>query len=858
MRRVGEIILWALVVCTPLALGGVHPVVFVAAAATGGIALALVSLGRSRRGMPAPAAGLALLAATLWALATALPLPAGLVSRLSPRALALASLPPELPAASAALSLDPPATLVQLARLAALAAVLLAAAGLARRPPAARRLAAAVAVAGGAALAVGVFHAAAQTDLLYGFHPGHAAGLLPGPFVRPSHAASLFDLSSLAALGLAAASAGPPRMAWSLVSGACAAGTLVTQSVEGIAGLLVGLALFGLLLARRRWEIRSRALVALAVAAGVVGAAVLVVEHAPGEAGAGQADRWAVLPGALRLVTEQWAAGVGAGAFSFAYMPYAPLRTVRLVTHPENLLLQWAAEWGIFAALVGVAALAWTLRRSVRAALATDNDAARCIADGLLAGIGAVLAADLAGFSLEFLGVGLPFAVALGVVAGRDSGPMRLDGRAMAVVGIGIVGLATVAALAGQAQADARLADLLARGPSLETPALDDAYREVRRRHPADGLVVLRAGNALLARSEGLDGSAGREALQRALPHLARAQELDTSDDPHLLAARALFRLGRRSQAMTELRRAYALAVSPLSAIDEALRAGIGPDDLATLPAGLAGLQRDAPELDLTDVAEAESALVRVLLQERGRPLLALRTARRLRAGDPDAPRRGHADAALLLATCEAALRDADCAERSEPNCSPPDEAVARWEEAADLGRALVAAIPGDERAWLCVIEAESRAGHGAQAVAFLLQGRERLPASLTLLLRDAQERLAEGRAPEVAELLTAVSDGGDAAAAAKLARLRVEAFLSLGRTARAAAETDAIVRSWPAKAWAWALAARVREASGQVAHALDALRTAESVSGPAEVEAVRSERRRIEALRPAGASQQP
>src|SRR6185437_6713751 len=93
--RIGEGLLWLLVIGVPLAIGGVHPSVLAAVGALGGLALACVAWGRGRDGLPAPAAAIGLFLGAVAALVTICPLPAGIAGVLSPRARALAAFPPE-------------------------------------------------------------------------------------------------------------------------------------------------------------------------------------------------------------------------------------------------------------------------------------------------------------------------------------------------------------------------------------------------------------------------------------------------------------------------------------------------------------------------------------------------------------------------------------------------------------------------------------------------------------------------------------------------------------------------------------------------------------------------------------------
>jgi O-antigen ligase len=90
------------------------------------------------------------------------------------------------------------------------------------------------------------------------------------------------------------------------------------------------------------------------------------------------ASRLGIWRDSLQLLAEHPWAGVGFGEFNFAWtLTVLPNRPVAFFDHTHNLLLQWAVELGIPAALVLTATLLWVLCRLGKAAFGRNADRTR-------------------------------------------------------------------------------------------------------------------------------------------------------------------------------------------------------------------------------------------------------------------------------------------------------------------------------------------------------------------------------------------------------------------------------------------------------------------------------------------------
>jgi O-antigen ligase len=508
-----------------------------------------------RRGdvRPPPFSGVAALAVVATAVQL-LPLPAGLVQFLSPRALALRTDASRTAISFLPLTVDVPATVLALTRIFAAWAVLLLASSAARSGFGRRVLVWTLAFVGGGLALVNVVQRALGVQSILGLYPVRemsGSGVI-GTFVNGNHASSLLALSALTAVGLAAETVGPLRTAAVISAGASMVTVISTGSRTGTATLALGLFMLGAHLLARRFGPR-RALLAAGALIGVatVGAIVLadglrtrLLPPDMSQLWWNQKTRgWATT---VRLIRDYALTGVGRGAFEAPASAYRlDHDNIRLV-YPENIGLQLAAEWGLPLALA--LATMFTMRAARLRSRITRLEPALV---GAACGVLTVLLHDLADMGLELLGVALPVAAAVGLVAaavdkrgGASGEPSDLHrgARWLSLAGWAVALAGTLWAVPHLQQAEGvRLAAAAASGARL-TPQVDAAIR----RHPADYYLELLAAQDALAHGESPAG------------HLNRALLLNPANPaPHRVTARWLARNGRRAQAALEYRLAF-------------------------------------------------------------------------------------------------------------------------------------------------------------------------------------------------------------------------------------------------------------------------------------------------------------
>ena len=572
--------------------------------------------------------------ALAWTCLQLMPLPASFVALLVPESAdawrSNALLFGDYPRSWIPMSLDPGATRLEVAKGAAIVAVFLAARVFAASHQR-RRVLKAVAASAIALALVAFAHKLAGATHVFGiYEPVYASSRLLAPLMNENHLGGFMALASPIAVGLAMdAKRVEHRVGWALGGGLCALAGVLSFSRGGILALAIGMATFTVVYAARlsrgdRSLARSRALPILAAGA------LTIMLIAIGLDGGGLArelghrhniaPKFQAAAAALPVIESHPIAGVGRGAFSAAFVHEQG--THKRFFHPENLLVQWASEWGIPVALMLLVTILWSLGRGFRLRRSYAHL-------GGLAGLVAIGAQQLADFSLELVGVAVVASATLGAVA--DSVSVRFDyplRKLCTVISVvSLLGAALALSLHGR---DVFTLEMRSRA-ALEQENHTEARELVRdglSLHPSEPILGL-AGAEVAVREH--DPSAGR--------WINRAQALAPLwSAPHLLAARWLFSLGEMDQALIEIREAETLRPgSARVTICSLLREGKDPAiALRAAPPGAEG----AKFLDRAALCLPIQSPAAIAIDEAGRardptlPAPATRQARRFRRDD--------------------------------------------------------------------------------------------------------------------------------------------------------------------------------------------------------------------------------
>jgi tetratricopeptide (TPR) repeat protein len=569
-----EAALAGLIVLCPLALGGAPTWVLWPLVGLAILAIALAGVGARRQGhaLHVPLLAVPLVAGAALCLVQLLPLPTALLEWVSPEAAALRefALAPLGLTSARPISLDPPATWRALAGYVAYTLAFVAAVEVCRSRRSRRRLLATLSFTGAAVTVIGLLHALLGLTELFGIHAyAHAQPPLLTPFGNPNHLAGFLGLSSTVALGLVLTSElrgrGLVFAAAALLSGA---GVLLSLSRAGILFFLLGQVLLAAWVLRERQGVPGRERLPSATSRGVAALLVLCATLAVGSyvaweklvAEAASADsaeelRQSKLDLWPRMVATARAfpvLGMGRGAFEAAFPRYQTEPNPNTLTHPENAVLQLAAEFGV-PGMALLAAMLWGFLRLVRRERLGGAEVA------VLAGVGALGLHNLFDFSLELPASAVAAWVMLAAVARpeeRDAPAIpgvtrRLSPSRGLGVAVALSLLAVVALVPGRhtlAGAEEELTGLVrARAPLAQVRARALALID---RHPADYLLYSLVGSAY--------ATGGRATAEEALAFVNRALYLRPLDAAsHRIGARALLALGRRSQAFLEYRLAY-------------------------------------------------------------------------------------------------------------------------------------------------------------------------------------------------------------------------------------------------------------------------------------------------------------
>jgi len=561
--KVGLGLFAATVVLAPELLGGAYGWAITIIAGLSGLTALLI--GWTRRKADTRAGGsAALLAAVVLALVwtglQAAPLPCGWVEVIAPESARQAQLAAEaLEEATPVLcsaSRDPGATRGEIVKGFGMVSILLAA-WLLTKAGHRRDVLLAVAASVVCMAIVALAHAAAAATRVFGlYEPVFVEPrLVLAPLMNENHLGGFLAMGVplLLGLGLSQRTRGPR---WLILLGASIVISTVFLSLSrGAVGAMVGgvgLFVAGLLATSSRTRVRRpRAVLAggATLAAGLGLAAYLAAGPFVKELEAGSlAKLGAVAPGLSFSMIEPWI-GVGRGGFSAAFVE--TFGTTLRIEHPENLLVQWTSEWGIPVTLLLLAGVLYSLSRCMLNAksVSTMGAAVAVITVGVH---------DLVDFSLELAGVATCAAALLGVVAASDRTSPRerptVGGLPVSRVALAVGTLSVVAALGLGARLDATSTFALQRELTASLSSGNrEVFRETLRRglelHPGEPAFSLLAG-AEAARNSDLNAPRWLSRAMAQAPGWAA---------PHTETARWLWALGRRDQAMLEIREAAAL-----------------------------------------------------------------------------------------------------------------------------------------------------------------------------------------------------------------------------------------------------------------------------------------------------------
>ena len=766
-----SILLGLAVAGAPLTCGAVHrPLVFVMLGLCAALALPTAALAYRSQAELRPLVAMALpILFLLIAGLQSIPIPWGLRVRIDPAGselLTLARLHGAQP-----LSLDPPETYLEFAKAAAAVCVGLAALVLS----AGRRFrfvsVGLVASGGLAALAVGLGHRAVSEDKIYGMFAS-GRGLPIGPFINPNHLAEFLELAAFAALAFAfSRSSRDGQRIWKIAAAVLAAGAMSTLSRGSVLALGTG-ALTWFLLAPKSDEgepfHRTRfaaAMIGLVVVGGLAlgfGAEGLLDRFT--RSGATGEPRFSVWWDALKMVGAH-PAGIGLGAFGRVYPVYRGFPSTVSFQFPENQPLGILIEAGIPGALLMLVGIVLVVRHFAKNARRDRVEAS------LVAALVAVLAHNLTDFGLETLGVLLPFCAILGTLFGRQvvvpENPVRQRSTA-ALSGLGAT--AAMAAIALLLLPSSRNFDKLLSTPG--SPAKRALARAASDAHPTDYVYAL--AEARLESTALASTSSRLRMLNRAIllcPLCTAA---------HAQAARDLWRLGRRQQALLEWQTVLKIAPDQLGGVFAELARGRAE------PAELASLADDRNRYELSQ---------RLL----GNGMID--AAKAVLSGSGD-----HAGLDFQLTQAHIALASNDI-------------------RAARLAsEAALAVAPRDPRAALVAAEVALRSDERDQAVEILRNGLRANPTELALnrKLLNLLLQTDKWQATDLAldGLRTALTAAGAPMVEANLAA--ASAYERRGQFYRAVPEYQAALAQNPGDLGLQLALARAAERSGSVTVAID------------------------------------
>ncbi|MDH3729210.1 MAG: O-antigen ligase family protein, partial [Myxococcales bacterium] len=299
------------------------------------------------------------IAAVAWTGLQLLPLPTAVVSYFVPESVdawnAADALLHRTPHSWIPLSLDPGATLLELAKGSAIVTMYLVGRVLAASR---RRHLVLIAVGtSGAAMALVAFgHRVSNAEKVFGlYEPVYAGTRLLAPLMNENHLGGFMALVTPILLGLALDSRRrESQVAWAMSAVACGVAGVLSFSRGGILALGVGLALYVIVYAvrqrkQKRAVLQNRTLLAIVTVLVLTTGLIVAVVGSDLQREFGFTEnRTAKLDAAraaLPVIGTHWITGVGRGAFSVAFV--GEHGSAKRFFYPENLPIQWTSEWGV-------------------------------------------------------------------------------------------------------------------------------------------------------------------------------------------------------------------------------------------------------------------------------------------------------------------------------------------------------------------------------------------------------------------------------------------------------------------------------------------------------------------------------
>ncbi len=511
----------------------------------------------------------------------AIPLPAHVVSILSPHAADIWArcLRPlgEAGPAWHPLTVDPPATHLEILRGTTYLVALVGALAIARERDGVRFLVR-VLIAGGVLVAIGsVVHAALGLDKVYGFVKPKTVVASIAPLLNSNHAGGYVNIALvLVASATLAKTPSIPRFPAVIVLLGLVGFEVWNASRGAVATMLVGLvALFALQRLRRgHVSLATNALVPLLIAAGGIGMIVLsAFENSVHGLTDTSLSKLRIGAHAVHAMVPAYTFfGAGRGAFESAFPEYMnwPQEGFIVFTHPENIVAQWVCEWGLFVALVAGVAIVIALRP--RNALVRGE-----VAIGSWVALAVVVLQNLVDFSMEVPGVMVALVLCAAIVTSgaahrdlKEADARTTVWRPWALVVLVAVCGTCILAERGQPLVDAKPRfERVASNVNLSRAEFISAERSVTLDHPAEPYFAF-AGGVRTLRDKGDILPWIERTLERA-PIYPRA---------HLLLAQWLRRKSK-SQARLEYRIAADERMAPaprelvglIDSFDDALEA---------------------------------------------------------------------------------------------------------------------------------------------------------------------------------------------------------------------------------------------------------------------------------------------
>jgi len=267
---------------------------------------------------------------------------------------------------------------------------------------------------------IGLLHKLSGTEKIFFVFPfGETVPFFFSSFVNPNNFAGFLCLCAPIWLGFTLHSKSmDKKLLGTLAFVITSTAIILTLSLGGTLAWLSGMVLFAILYTKRKQTPATNSVLwlqlagVLALLAGAYVSADAILQKISGRLATTHQNRLLIWQDCIEMIKDHPLVGVGANAYESAFHRYQHYILQGKVVYPENMLIQYLAEYGLIVTAVFVIAISMVLFRLLISRLRSSEIA-------FLVAVVSVIISNQFDFNLNQLAVSVPFTAMLGILIRR-------------------------------------------------------------------------------------------------------------------------------------------------------------------------------------------------------------------------------------------------------------------------------------------------------------------------------------------------------------------------------------------------------------------------------------------------------